>query len=76
MTARTFKKILAAVLVALPALAIFFACVDATAVARWCFALFILTGAGTLIRAVLRQIDGGEFDPFNDTDDDDLVGGD
>jgi hypothetical protein len=62
MTARTFKKILAAVLVALLALAIFFACVDATSVARWCFALFILTAAGTIIAAIFRDIDKGELD--------------
>ena len=57
-----WKKVLFAVLVALLALSIFFACVGASGVARWCFALFILTGAGTLIYAIFRQIDNGELD--------------
>ena len=58
----TWKKVLFAALVALLAFAIFFACVGANGIARWCFALFILTGAGTLIYAIFRQIDNGELD--------------
>ena len=59
---RTVKKAISAALVALLALAIFFACVGATTVARWSFALFILLGAGTIIAAIFDQIDKGELD--------------
>lgn len=62
MNARLFKKILAAALVTLLALAIFFACVGVNAVARWAFALFILTAAVTIICAIFRDIDNGELD--------------
>lgn len=62
MNARLFKKILAAALVTLLALAIFFACIGVNAAARWAFALFILTAAATIICAIFRDIDNGELD--------------
>lgn len=58
----TVKKVIFAALVALLGLAIFFACVGASGLGRWCFALFILTGAATLIAAIFHQIDNGELD--------------
>lgn len=58
----TVKKVIFAVLVALLGLAIFFACVGASGLGRWCFAMFILIGAGSLIAAIFQQIDNGELD--------------
>lgn len=58
----TVKKVIAAALVALLALAIFFACVGANGIARWSFALFILTAAGTIVTAIFRSIDNGDLD--------------
>lgn len=58
----TAKKILLAVLVSLPALAIFFACVGAKKIALWSFGLFALTAAVTAICGIFEQIDNGELD--------------
>lgn len=59
---RTVKKVLAAALVMLLALAISFACVGAYGIARWSFALFILTASGTLVAAIFKGIDEGDLD--------------
>lgn len=56
------KKALAAALGVLLALAIFFACVGANGIARWSFALFILTATGTIVAAIFRSIDNGDLD--------------
>jgi cytochrome c oxidase subunit IV len=58
----TVKKALAAALIILLALAIFFACVGANGIARWSFALFIITAAGTIVAAIFRSIDNGDLD--------------
>lgn len=56
------KKAIAAALVVLLALAIFFACVGADGIARWSFALFIIAAAGTIVSAIFRCIDEGDMD--------------
>lgn len=58
----TVKKVLAAALVVLLALAISFACVGADGLARWSFTLFIITAAGTLVTAIFKSIDEEDLD--------------
>ena len=63
----TIKKVIAAAPIVLLALAVFFACVGASGIARWSFSLFFLTAAGTIVAAIFRSIDNGDLD-IDDTD--------